>query len=298
MTSEVARSKEPRPPLIRVRGLIKDFPIGMKGLRLRAVDNLDLEVREGEIFGLLGPNGSGKSTTIKVLLGLMRATAGEARIEGLPVGHIETHRHIGYLPEGPYFYKYMTGHELVSYYGKLCGLRGAPLQKRVAEVLELVSMSDAANRKVGQYSKGMLQRIGIAQALVHDPSLLILDEPTAGVDPVGTIAIADIIRTLNDQGKTILLCTHLLSQVEQLCDTVAVMNRGQLLLTGKISELLEEQESHLLRVGGFEPGMRQRLDETLQAQGLKLESVSKPRRTLEALFRELVLPKTERGDHD
>jgi ABC-2 type transport system ATP-binding protein len=202
------------PPAIEIHGLVKDFAVGLRGLRLRAVDHVTLAVRPGEVFGLLGPNGSGKSTTIKLLLGLLEPTAGGCAIFGVPSGRVEARRDVGYLPEAPNFYRFLTGRELVAFYGRMCGLASAALRERVDEVVALVGLAGAADRRVGTYSKGMLQRIGLAQALVHDPRLLILDEPTAGVDPVGSAEMANLILGLKARGKTVLITSHLLGQIE------------------------------------------------------------------------------------
>lgn len=166
---------------VELEGLTKDFATGLRGVRLRAVDHLSLRIGGGEVFGLLGPNGSGKSTTIKVILGLLAPTAGACRVFGVPSERVESRVAVGYLPEAPNFYRFLSGRELVAFYGRICGLSGAKLAARVAEVIAWVGLTEAAERRVGTYSKGMLQRIGLAQALVHDPRLVILDEPTAGL---------------------------------------------------------------------------------------------------------------------
>ena len=220
---------------------MKDFAVGLRGLRLRAVDHVSLAVRPGEVFGLLGPNGSGKSTTIKLLLGLLEPTAGECTIFGAPSGKVEARRDVGYLPEAPNFYRFLTGRELVTFYGRMCGLAGAALRERVDEVIALVGLAGAADRRVGTYSKGMLQRIGLAQALVHDPRLLILDEPTAGVDPVGSAEISELILALKARGKTVLITSHLLGQIEELCDRVAILDRGRLVAEGRVADLAGDQ---------------------------------------------------------
>ena len=209
---------------LELRGVVKDFSVGLRGLRLRAVDHLDLTVQAGQVYGLLGPNGSGKSTTIKIILGLLAPGAGESRIFGVPSGSVAARRDVGYLPESPYFYRHLSGRELVRFYGRMCGLGGPSLEARIADLLHTVGLSEAGDRRVGTYSKGMLQRIGLAQALVHDPRLLILDEPTAGVDPVGSAAITELILGLKARGKTVLITSHLLGQIEDICDRVAILD--------------------------------------------------------------------------
>lgn len=233
---------------ISIKNLTKDFSVGMRGVKLRAIDNLNLEIRDNEIFGLLGPNGSGKSTTIKIILGLLEASAGQCEIYGTPSSTVMARDSVGFLPEAPYFYRYLSGRELVGFYARICGCKRRNIKKRVDDVIEMVGLTEAANRRVGNYSKGMLQRIGLAQALVHDPQLIILDEPTAGVDPIGSAAIAQIIRDLKRRGKTVLLCSHLLAQVEGLCDRVAILHRGKLIRMDKVEDLVNEKNTQSLIV--------------------------------------------------
>ena len=271
-------------PAITIEGLTKDFAVGMRGLKLRAVDNLHLEVGENQIFGLLGPNGSGKSTTIKIILGLLRASEGECRIYGQPSHRVAARRSVGFLPEAPYFYRYLSGRELVSFYARVCGVSRKRRADQVKEVIELVGMTEAADRRVGTYSKGMLQRIGLAQALVHDPQLVILDEPTAGVDPLGSAAIAAIIRELKRRGKTVLLCSHLLAQVEGLCDRVAILHRGKLVREGRVDELVEDSAAESLVVEGLDAAGRAALELAIRQHGGKLCRVERPRLSLDALF--------------
>lgn len=276
------------PPALEVRGLVKDFAVGLRGVKLRAVDRLDLTVAPGEIYGLLGPNGSGKSTTIKVLLGLIEPTAGECRIFGVSSGRVEARRDVGYLPESPYFYRHLSGTELVRFYARLCGMRGASLPGRVAEVLALVGLAGAAERRVGTYSKGMLQRLGLAQALVHDPRLLILDEPTAGVDPVGAAAISELILRLKQQGKTVLITSHLLGQIEDICDRVAILDRGRLIVEGAVRDLVGRADRQALVVERLPDAELEELRGWLAARGRVLEAVETPRARLDRVFLERV----------
>ena len=269
---------------INIQGLTKDFSVGMSGVKLRAVDDLSLTVEDGEIFGLLGPNGSGKSTTIKIILGLLRASKGECHIYGRSSCSVAARSSVGFLPEAPYFYRYLTGRELVRYYARICGVSRAVLDERVDATIELVAMQEAAHRRVATYSKGMLQRIGLAQALVHDPQLVILDEPTAGVDPLGSAAIAEIIRELKQRGKTVLLSSHLLAQVEGLCDRVAILHRGHLVREGRVNDLLEDQDADSLVVGGLSPEGRAVVEQAIIEQGGQLRAVEKPRLSLDSLF--------------
>ncbi|MEI6463650.1 MAG: ABC transporter ATP-binding protein [Verrucomicrobiota bacterium] len=278
-------------PALELRGLVKDFAIGLRGLKLRAVDHLDLKVEAGQVYGLLGPNGSGKSTTIKVLLGLLEPTAGEARVFGVASTRVEARRDVGYLPEAPYFYRHLSGRELVRFYGRMCGLGGSELEGRLADVLTLVDMSTAADRRVGTYSKGMLQRIGLAQALVHDPRLLILDEPTAGVDPVGSAAIAALILNLKSRGKTVLITSHLLGQIEDICDRVAILDRGKLILEGAVPELVGQADRQALVVDALPAAELAELRSWLAARGRTLESVEMPRARLDRIFLDRVARK-------
>lgn len=271
-------------PAIRIKGLTKDFSVGMRGVKLRAVDGLDLEVGDNEIFGLLGPNGCGKSTTIKVVLGLLEASQGACEIFGKPSHTVDARRSVGFLPEAPYFYRYLSGRELVRFYARVCGVPRAKIKEQVDSVIELVGMTEAAHRRVGTYSKGMLQRIGLAQALVHDPQLVILDEPTAGVDPLGSAAIAEIIRELKRRGKTILLSSHLLAQIEGLCDRVAILHRGKLVREGRVNELVEEQDTESLVVAGLSPEGRAAVEQAIIDQGGRLARIEKPRLSLDTLF--------------
>lgn len=273
---------------ISVRGLTKDFRIGLRGLKLRAVDNLSLEIPRGQVFGLLGPNGCGKSTTLKIVLGLVPATAGEISILGFPSATAEARQRTGFLPEAPYFHKFLTGRELVVYCARLSGVPAPKVSDAVEAALDLAAMTEAANRPIGTYSKGMLQRIGLAQAVVHDPELVILDEPTAGVDPVGSAAIGRMIHAMRAKGKTIVLCSHLLGQVEQVCDRVAIMDRGRLVLEGRVDDVLARRDRHVITVEDLSAAARDAAEATLAAHGAKVTSITHPRRSLEDLFRELV----------
>lgn len=271
-------------PAISIQNLTKDFAVGMRGMKLRAVDDLCLEVGDNEIFGLLGPNGSGKSTTIKIVLGLLEASTGTCEIYGRPSKLVDARRSVGFLPESPYFYRYLTGRELVRYYARICMVSRTEIDAAVDSVIQLVGMAEAADRRVGTYSKGMLQRIGLAQSLVHDPQLVILDEPTAGVDPLGSAAIAEIVRELKRRGKTILLSSHLLAQIEGLCDRVAILHRGKLVREGRVDDLVEEKDAESLVVQGLSADGRAAVEAEIKAQGGRLTRVEKPRLSLDAYF--------------
>ncbi len=288
MSANVSSKLSAAVPAVEIRGLVKDFSSGLRGLKLRAVDHLTLRVEAGQVYGLLGPNGSGKSTTIKALLGLLEPTAGECAIFGVPSGRVEARREVGYLPESPYFYRHLSGRELVRFYARMCGMGGATLESRIDEVLALVGLTAAADRRVGTYSKGMLQRIGLAQALVHDPRLLILDEPTAGVDPLGTAAITELILQLKARGKTVLITSHLLGQIEDVCDRVAILDRGKLILEGAVSDLVGRADRQALVVEALPENELAELRAWLAARGRKLETVETPRTRLDRIFLERV----------
>jgi len=224
--------------IVRVEEVIKDFRPGFGVRRKRVLHGISFQVCEREIFGFIGPNGAGKTTTLKVLMGLIRATSGNASILGHDVDETAFRRHIGFLPENPYFYDYLTGDEILRFYAKLSGVSRDRRAARVAELLELVGLSNAANARLRSYSKGMLQRIGIAQALVHDPKVVFLDEPMSGLDPVGRKEVRDLILRLRSEGKTVFMNTHILSDVEMLCDRVAIIVSGRIRYQGAIDEFL------------------------------------------------------------
>ncbi|RKX29843.1 MAG: ABC transporter ATP-binding protein [Verrucomicrobia bacterium] len=270
--------------VIEIDGLTKEFDIGLRGVRLRAVDHLGLSIPRGGIFGLLGPNGSGKSTTIKIILGLMQPTSGTCRVLGGSAADPDVRRRIGYLPESPDFYRFLTGWELVEFYGRMSGLSGAVLGESVERVLDRVGLVEASRRKIGTYSKGMLQRAGLAQALVHDPDLIILDEPTAGVDPIGAQMIAEIILALKASGKSVLLSSHLLAQVEGVCDRVAILDRGKVVLEGSVEELLSEKNRRMAVFEGLPVEKESALLAWLEANGAAGASIDNPRTTLDQIF--------------
>jgi ABC-2 type transport system ATP-binding protein len=271
-------------PAIEITGLTKDFALNLRGIKLRAVDNLTLNVPAGQVYGLLGPNGSGKSTTIKIILGLLEPTVGECKVFGVPSGRVDSRLKVGYLPEAPYFYRYLSGEELVRFYGRICGVPKKVLKDRVREVVDWVGLSGASHRRVGTYSKGMLQRIGLAQALVHDPRLIILDEPTAGVDPVGSAEISELILKLKTQGKTVLITSHLLAQIEDICDRVAILDKGKLIVEGAVNDLVGVQDRQSLIVDSLPPGELEELRGWLASRGHALTAVEQPRTRLDQLF--------------
>ena len=223
---------------IQINGLTKVYKSRLAKTKVVAVDDLHLEVEQGEIFGFLGPNGAGKTTTIKMLLGLLFPTAGSATVLGQPIGDIEVKKQISYLPESPYFYEHLSGREVLDFYARLFRMDGDTRKRRVEELLERVGMKDAASKSLREYSKGMLQRIGVAQALLNDPKVLFLDEPTSGLDPLARKDIRDLIVELREKGKTVFLSSHQLLEVELVCDRVAILDRGKLRRVGQLDDLL------------------------------------------------------------
>lgn len=272
-------------PAVEIKRLVKEFPSPFRKTRVRAVDDVSLRIMPGEVYGLIGPNGSGKSTTMKALLGLLAPTAGSCHVFGKNSLKTDSRQEIGFLPENPYFYKHLSGEETLQFYAKLCGLRGKKTKQRVDEMLEMVNLQDARKRRIGGYSKGMLQRIGLAQALIHEPRLLILDEPTAGVDPVGSRQIRDLIVKLRDQGVTIFLCSHLLEQVQEVCDHVGIIFKGKLVKEGRLEDLIaiEDQTEIIVRNAGERTLARIRAVIS-DAENTEFVRMGKPRTTLERLF--------------
>jgi ABC-2 type transport system ATP-binding protein len=272
---------------VSIKNLTKVFPMPWKRERLVAVRDVSLDVEEGEVFGLLGPNGCGKSTTLKVLLGLVTATSGSATVFGYDSRDFPARREVGFLPENPYFYKFLTAMETIRFYGKLCGLSGRALTERANELLALVGLEDARDRRVGTFSKGMLQRIGLAQAIVQDPRLVVLDEPTAGVDPVGSRQIRDLILGLKARGMTVLLTSHLLEQVQEVCDRVGIMARGQLIRHGKLEDLITVGNQTQYLVENASAGLNEKIAALIAAEGGSLVASHRPKRTLENVFIEV-----------
>lgn len=234
---------------IVIENLSKSYAAGWPGRPpFVALDGLSLTVGRGEIFGFLGPNGAGKTTTLKILMGLVRASGGTAFLLGQPAGDVETRRRIGFLPESPYFYDYLTAEEFLNFYGQLAGLGRVVISRRVSDLLALVGLAEAKTRQLRKFSKGMLQRIGLAQALIHDPELVILDEPMTGLDPVGRKQVRDLILNLRDRGKTIFFSTHILHDVEMICDRVGIVMKGRLLASGRVEELVKQDHTQSVEI--------------------------------------------------
>ena len=279
-------------PAIAIRRLTKHFPVPLRRRRhVVAVQDLSLEVASGQVYGLLGPNGSGKSTTMKVVLGLVSPTSGSTEIFGRDSRAVSSREAVGFLPENPYFYKHLTGAETLRFYGRLCGLRGARLRDRTGELLRQVRLEDARDRRLGTYSKGMLQRIGLAQALVQDPRLLVLDEPTAGVDPRGSAEIRDLILGCKARGTTVLLCSHLLGQVQEICDRVGILDRGVLVREGPLADLVSLEDQTELVLGNAGPEVAGAVERFLAQRfpGTTVLATRRPQRTLERYFLEVTV---------
>ena len=273
-------------PAITIENLTKEFtnPSVLNRGKVVAVKDLSLNVQAGTVYGLLGPNGSGKSTTMKIVLGLVAATSGRTFIFGRDSRDVESREAVGFLPENPYFYKFLTGKETVRFYGKLCGLGGRKLTDRTKELLALVGLEDAADRRVGGYSKGMLQRIGLAQALVQEPRLLVLDEPTAGVDPAGSRQIRDLILTFKERGITVLLCSHLLSQVQEICDRIGIMDKGHLIREGGLDSLISIENQTEIVLENATPELLEQMRALIAKNGARLVGEQKPQQNLERYF--------------
>lgn len=282
-------------PVVRVTGLTKIYRDFWLRPRVVALDGVDLEVGAGEVFGLLGPNGSGKSTTIKILLGLLFPTRGEVQVLGVRAGARAARAQIGYVPEDSHLYPFLGAAETLDYYGRIFGLPRRERRQRTAALLELVGLSDAQQRPVGEFSKGMQRRLLLAQGLINDPRLLILDEPTAGLDPIGTREVKDLILALQAAGKTILLSSHLLADVEDVCTRMAILYGGRVHALGSANELLAREDRTLLETDPVAGPTLERLRELLAAEGLELHGVRAPRHRLEDLFLDIVSRARQQG---
>ena len=274
-------------PAVAVQGLTKIFPVHFHPSRkVVAVKDVSLRIEPGEVYGLLGPNGSGKSTTLKIILGLVSPTRGRTEIFGRDSRLVESREAVGFLPENPYFYKFLTGEETLHFFGRLCGMRGATLKSRVNELLDLVGLNKARDRRLGTYSKGMLQRIGLAQALIHDPRLVVLDEPTAGVDPAGSREIRDLIMDLKRRGITVLLSSHLLAQAQEICDRIGILADGVLVREGHLQELIAIENQTELVIADASDELVREIESFVKRSNAKLLERRKSTTTLERLFLE------------
>ncbi len=269
---------------VAVHGLTKIFPVPLRREPIVALRDLNLRVEAGEVYGLLGPNGSGKSTTLKIILGLVSPTCGRTQIFGRDSSSVESREAVGFLPENPCFYKYLTGTETLRFFGKLCGLGGTRLKKRIEELLELVGLTNARDQRLGTYSKGMLQRIGLAQALINEPKLIVLDEPTAGVDPAGSRDIRNLIVDLKRRGITVLLSSHLLAQVQEICDRIGILAKGVLVREGRLEELIAIENQTEFVVANAPAGLAKEIESLVERSNAKLIERRRSTTTLERLF--------------
>ncbi len=271
-------------PAIRLAGVSKVFPVPLRRRVVVAVRDLNLEVAAGEVYGLLGPNGSGKSTTLKMILGLIMPTRGTVEIFGRDNSAVATRRDVGFLPENAYFHKFLTGAETVRFHARLSGLPRRKTNARIDELLKLVGLTHARDARLGTYSKGMLQRIGLAQALVHDPKLLVLDEPTAAVDPAGSRDIQNLIASLKERGVTVLLSSHLLTQVQEVCDRVGILHRGTLLREGRVEDLLAIEDQTELVLKNASPDLLDAVERQITSANARVLVRRKSQTSLEQFF--------------
>ncbi len=295
-TADTASPAEIANAAVHTRGLSKVYKDFWGRDKVRALDSLDLTIHRGEVFGLLGPNGSGKSTTIKLLLGLIFPSRGTASVLGHAAGSTEINEKIGFLPEESYLYKFLNGEETLKFYGRLFKIPSRELKKRVPALLDTVGLdAKARKRKLREYSKGMARRIGLAQALINNPDLILLDEPTTGLDPIGTREMKDLILSLKEQGKTVLLCSHLLADVQDVCDRITILFRGKMQTLGQVKDLVQVKDITQIQATGLTPEQIVEVQEYIKRMGLNNATVTHPTTTLEDLFMRIVREKTAPG---
>jgi len=282
MTTETANL------VIEARGLTKVFRDFWGRPKVRAVAGIDLDIRPGEIFGLLGPNGSGKSTTMKMILGLLYPTAGALSVLGKSPRDVAAKARMGFMPEESYLYKYLTPEETLSFYARLYGMSARRSRDRVAELIEMVGLAPARQRRIGEFSKGMARRVGLAQALLNDPDLILLDEPTSGLDPIASRQVKDLLLELARRGKTILICSHHLADMQDVCDRVAILIDGRICAQGPVRDLLREPDSVRLTLRGLSTEQRATVLTFIERETGTIPEVDHAGRTLEALFVEVV----------
>ncbi|MFQ5732374.1 MAG: ABC transporter ATP-binding protein [Planctomycetaceae bacterium] len=278
----------PAESVIEIRNLTKVYRDFWGRQKVTAVKSLSLDVRQGEVFGLLGPNGSGKTTTIKLLLGLLFPTAGEMMVLGRPANDVEKNERIGYLPEESYLYRFLNADETLDFYGRLFQMSKSERKQRADRLIAQVKLQDARKRALKEYSKGMTRRIGLAQALINDPDLILLDEPTSGLDPIGTREMKDLILELKDQGKTVVMCSHLLADVQDVCDRIAILYAGELKVVGKVDELLKSQGETQFRTSELSADVIEEVKSVLSKHGAEILQVDHPTNSLEDLFLQTV----------
>ncbi len=270
--------------VIEVQNLTKIYRDFWGRKKVRALNSLSLNVKKGEIFGLLGPNGSGKTTTMKLLLGLLFPTEGEIKILGKPADDVKKNERIGYLPEESYLYRFLNAEETLDFYGRLFNIPAKLRKERADKLIKRVGVQGARKRQLKEYSKGMTRRIGLAQALINEPDLVLLDEPTSGLDPIVTRDMKDMILKLRDEGKTVVMCSHLLADVQDVCDRIAILYSGELKELGKVDELLKEQDETVLRTSKLDQNVIDQVKAVLEKNNVELINASQPTATLEELF--------------
>ncbi|HEX3727333.1 MAG TPA: ABC transporter ATP-binding protein [Pirellulales bacterium] len=274
--------------IVETRNLSKVYRDFWGRQKVRALKALDLEIRQGEVFGLLGPNGSGKTTTIKLLLGLLFPTSGQALVFGRDATDVSKNERLGYLPEESYLYRFLNAEETLDFYGRLFDIPAAVRKRRAAELISMVGLDRAKKRQLREYSKGMARRIGLAQALINDPELIMLDEPTSGLDPIGTREIKDLILRLKDQGKTVLMSSHLLADVEDVCDRIAILHEGELKELGRVDSLLKVRDETQIRARGLSAAAQAEVREVIERHHGDVLAMDNPTTTLEELFLAIV----------
>ena len=274
--------------VVETRNLSKIYRDFWGRQKVRALKALDIEVRRGEIFGLLGPNGSGKSTTIKLLLGLLFPTSGQALVFDRDASDVGKNERIGYLPEESYLYKFLNAVETLDFYGRLFDMPADLRKQRVNELISMVGLERAKRRQLKEYSKGMTRRVGLAQALINDPELILLDEPTTGLDPIGTREMKDLIIKLREQGKTVLMCSHLLADVQDVCDRIAILHQGELKELGRVDQLLTVRDVTQIQAGGLSKEAEEEIRAVIERHGGELLAMENPTSTLEDLFLSIV----------
>jgi ABC-2 type transport system ATP-binding protein len=278
------------PVLVEARKLTKVYRDFWGRQKTVALNALNLQIYQGEIFGLLGPNGSGKTTTIKLLLGLLFPTDGDALLFDQPAGDVKKNERIGYLPEESYYYRFLNAEETLDFYGRLFDMPSGVREQRARELIDIVGLTPHRKRPLKEYSKGMRQRVGLAQALINDPQLVILDEPTSGLDPLGARWMKDLILDLKKKNKTVIMCSHRLEDVQDICDRIAILHQGQLQALGAVSTLLEDTNRVELRASGVKLSeeLRRDLEEVVRRHGGKIDTVGHPTTTLEDYFLRIV----------
>ena len=284
--------------VIEVRNLSKVYRDFWGRPKVRALNALSLDIKKGEVFGLLGPNGSGKTTTLKLLLGLLFPTEGEITILGKPAADVSKNERIGYLPEESYLYRFLNAHETLDFYGRLFKMPANVRKERAEKLLDLVKLAPQARRRqLKEYSKGMTRRIGVAQALINDPDLVMLDEPTSGLDPLGNRDMKDLILDLKKQGKTVLMCSHLLADVQDVCDRIAILYGGELKVMGRVDELLKAQDETQILSSKLSPEAIRDIEAVIKKHGANVLKVDQPTANLEDLFLKTVQESRERPGH-